>query len=131
VSADEQWDENVCGEYPEHNYPPGDNTVTCRRCDAEVEADTGEEYVPGFSCAEGVPCPPFEDVTLEVSPDAPEPGAFARAAFGDEWTERTARGYAERHVGDVTKSWFGEKHGWLTYEEAVGRGLGVAPGHGM
>ena len=48
-----------------------------------------------FSCT-GVPCPPFEEVRLEISPDPPEPGAFARAAFGDEWTERTARGYAER-----------------------------------
>lgn len=48
-----------------------------------------------YECA-SVPCPPFEEVRLEVSPEPPEPGAFARAAFGDEWTERTARNYAER-----------------------------------
>jgi hypothetical protein len=40
-----------------------------------------------------VPCPPFEEARLEISTDPPEPGAFARAAMGDEWAERTAAQY--------------------------------------
>jgi hypothetical protein len=55
-----------------------------------------DDYVPGRSCQDPIPCPPFEDVRLEISPEAPEPGAFARAVFGDEWTERTAAEYARR-----------------------------------
>lgn len=105
-------------------------------CDRLGCAGYEEDDNPGGSCAEGVPCPPFEDVTLEISPDPPEPGAFARAAFGDEWTERTAAGYAARRAqweceGGITKMWFGEEHGWLTYDEAVARGfrdkLGAQP----
>lgn len=47
---------------------------------------------------EAVPCPPFEEVRLNISPEPPEPGSFARAAMGDEWTERTAAGYAAKRA---------------------------------
>lgn len=102
--------------------------MNCDGCDSSCACCCtceDEDNNPGGSCAAGVPCPPFEDVTLEVLPGEPEPGAFARAAFGDEWTERTAAGYARRRrdVTSVTKMWFGEKHGWLTYEEAVAAGF--------
>lgn len=58
--------------------------------------DEEQDDSPGGNCTAGVPCPPFRKMRLDILPGEPEPGAFARAAFGDEWTERTARGYAER-----------------------------------
>lgn len=107
----------------------GSTCVCC--CDCEDEDDN-----LGGDCTIDVPCPPFEEVRLEISPEPPEPGTFARAAFGDEWTERTAAGYARGRAtwereGGITKMWFGEEHGWLTYNEAVARGfrdeLGAQP----
>jgi hypothetical protein len=59
------------------------------------------EHAQATACVP-VPCPPFEEMRLEISPEPPEPGAFARAAMGDEWTERTAAGYAAQRTAHET-----------------------------
>jgi hypothetical protein len=91
-------------------------------------------YVPALSCVQGVPCPPFEEVRLDVAGSAPFGHLVVDGYAADQHVRPISRcpvcqlarreiypGVAET-LG-VDKMWFGEEHGWLTYEEAVARDL--------